>query len=121
MAEIDIIPVTIAAGQSLSAQVDIGTKSLVGIQIPSTWLAAPISLQASIDGGTTWGVVLTVAGGSTTPFQTASIANGTQVYVAIDPAILRGISSYKIQSGVPGTLVVQTGGVTLQLITRLAI
>ena len=121
MAEIDVITVTFTGGQSLSPQVDIGNKSLVGIQIPANWTTALLSLQASIDGGATWGVVLTAAGGTATPYQVASITGGAQCYIGIDPNILRGISSFKIQSGVPGALTPQTNAAVLSLVTRLAL
>lgn len=109
MAEIDILTTTIAAGQTVSAEADIGNKSLVGIQVPVNWSAATISFQASIDGGATWGPIVNAAGA----YSIASVGAG-QSYVAIDPTTLRGISSFKIVSGSS-----QTNAVTLSLITRL--
>jgi hypothetical protein len=116
--EIDNITAQIAAGQSLSAQVNIGTKSLVGLVLPANWSAAAggISLQASIDGGTTWGEVTTAAGA---PFAIGFTAAGA-AYIAIDPTTLRGAVSYKIRSGTLSVPVPQTNTVTLTLVTRLA-
>lgn len=118
--EIDTIQVQIAAGQSLSPQVDIGTKSLVGIQIPANWTTAAIAFQVSIDGGATWGPLLTT-GGSATPYAIASVTGGAQAYVAVDPSTLRGAVSFKVQSGTAASPVNQTNLVTINLITRLAV
>jgi hypothetical protein len=120
MAEIDIITTTIAAGQSLSPQVDIGTKSLVGLVIPSSWIAATggISFQVSPDGGATW-YELTIA--SSAAAYIIAFTGAGPAFLAIDPAILRGISSFKIRSGLVGAAVTQTGGAAIQLVTRLAI
>jgi hypothetical protein len=111
--EIDIITTTIASGQTTSPEVDIGNKVLVGIQVPSNWSAATISFLASIDGGATFGPVVNFAGGTTTPYVSASLGAG-QAYLALDPTILRGISSFKIVAGTA-----QANLVTLSLVTRL--
>lgn len=116
--EVDVITAQIAAGQSLSAEVDIGNKSLVGLLVPANWTTAGISMQASPDGGTTWGEVTTVAG---TPYAIGSVTGGTLAYyVAVDPTTLRGALALKIRSGTQASPVNQTNLVTLQLITRLA-
>ncbi len=118
MAEIDVITTAIAAGQSLSAEVDIGAKSLVGLLIPANWTTAGLSLQVSVDGGTTWGELTTVAG---TPYAIGSLTGGTLAYyVAIDPTTLVGAQALKIRSGTQASPVNQANLVTLQLITRLA-
>jgi hypothetical protein len=119
MAEIDTLQVQIAAGQSLSPQIDIGTKSLVALVLPSNWVAAAggISFQASIDGGTTWNELLTLAG---TPYAISFTAAGA-AYLALSPDILRGVQSLKIRSGTSASPVPQTNTVVLQLVTRLAL
>jgi len=119
MAEIDNIAGQIAAGQSLSAQINIGTKSLVGLVLPGNWSAAAggISFQVSIDGGATWGELTTQAGAAYAIGFTAAGA----AYIAIDPATLRGIQSLKIRSGTAAAPVNQTNAVTLQLVTRIAL
>ena len=114
MAEIDVLTTTIAATGTLSPEIDIGTKSLVGLQLPSGWVTAAITFQVSIDGGATWGALLDGATG--TVYTIPSVAGGSQVAIGIDPAKLRGWSSFKIQSGAS-----QTNGVTISLITRLAL
>jgi hypothetical protein len=119
MAEVDLIQAIIAAGQSLSAEADIGNKVLVGIVLPANWSATAggISLQASLDGGTTWNEVTTVAGA---PYAIAFTAAGA-ASLAIDPTTLRGIPSFKIRSGTKAVPANQTNTVTLQLITRLVV
>ena len=118
MQEVSNITATIAAGQSLSAEVDIGNQSLVGIILPANWTAAGLSLQVSPDGGTTWAELWTVAGA---PYAvgTVTIPSSTPVYIAIDPTTLRGALSLKIRSGTQASPVNQTNLVSLTLITRL--
>ena len=118
MSEVDNVQAQIAAGQSLSAQANIGTKSLVGIVVPANWTTAGISLQASLDGGATWFEVETAAG---PPFAIGSLTGGTARYVAIDPTTLRGAVAIKVRSGTAATPVNQTNAVTLQLVTRLVV
>lgn len=118
MAEVNVITAQIAAGASLSAEVDIGSKSLVGLLIPTNWTTAGLSFQVSPDGGATWGELTTVAG---TPYAIASLTGGTLAYyVAIDPTTLVGAQALKVRSGTQATPVNQTNLVTLQLVTRLA-
>ena len=117
MAEVDNIAASIASGQSLSAEVDIGSKSLVGLLVPANWTTAGISIQVSPDGGTTWAELTTVAG---TPYAIGSLTGGTLAYfVAIDPTTIRGAQALKIRSGTQAAPVNQTNTVALQLITRL--
>lgn len=118
MAEVDAVAVQIASGTSLSAEVDIGAKSLVGILVPSNWTTAGISLQVSPDGGTTWGELTTVAG---TPYAIGSVTGGAPAHtVAIDPTTLVGVQAIKVRSGTQASPVVQANTVALQLVTRLA-
>jgi hypothetical protein len=118
MAEVDNIACQIASGQSLSAEIDIGNKSLVGILIPTNWTTAGISIQVSPDGGVTWAELTVVAG---TPYAIGSVTGGTLAYyVAVDPTTLRGALAIKIRSGTQAAPVNQTNTVNLQLITRLA-
>lgn len=118
MAEVDVLTASITATQSLSGEVDIGSKSLVGLLIPTNWTTAGLSFQVSPDGGVTWAELTTVAG---TPYAIGSLTGGTLAYyVAIDPTTLRGALALKIRSGTQAAPVTQTNTVTLQLSTRLA-
>lgn len=118
MAELDNISAAIAAGTALSAEVDIGTKSLVGVYIPATWTTASITFQASPD-GSNWYEVYTIAG---TAYTISSLTGGTLAYfVAVDPTALRGMVALKVRSGTQAAPVNQVSLVTLQLMTRLAV
>lgn len=112
MAEIDNIAVAFGTGTT-SPAVGIGNKELVGIQIPSNWVTASLQLQASIDGGATFGSVLTVAG-TATPYAIGSITGGTQAYIAIDPNTLRGVNLIQFVASAA-----QTNNPTITLVTRL--
>jgi hypothetical protein len=115
--EVDLIQAVIAAGNSISAEIDIGAKSLVGLVLPANWIAAAggISFQVSVDGGATWGELTTVAG---TPYSIGFTAAGA-AYLAIDPTTLRGAQALKVRSGTLASPVPQTNSVNLQLLTRL--
>ncbi len=118
MAEIDYITATIASGTALSAEVDIGSKSLVGIFVPAAWTTAGISFQVSVDGGVTWGEL-----NDQTPaaIVVGSITGGTAVYIGIDPTRLRGPVALKVRSGTSATPVNQGSTVNLTLVTRLVL
>lgn len=110
------IAVAIGAGTALSAQVDIGNQTLVGIVVPSNWTTAAISLQASYDGGATWSELVDQTAAA---IGSSSLTGGTLSYfVAVDPTKLRGVRSVKVRSGTQATPVNQVAAVTLQLITR---
>ena len=52
MAEVDInVQAAIAQGASLSAQADIGNKSIVALVLPAAWVAAAggLSFQVSVE------------------------------------------------------------------------
>jgi hypothetical protein len=108
---LSLIPVTIAAGQSLSPQVDIGPGQLVGIYIPASWTVASPTFQVSPDGGVTWYEHISYTG-SPTVF---GYDSGVAAYLAVDPTLWQGALSLKIRSGVVGAPVAQVSTVTLQL------
>lgn len=108
-------PAAIALGAALSAQVDIGGYTLVGIMVPSTWTTAAITFQGSPDGGTTWGEVTDITG---VPIEVTSLTGGTAYFVALDPAKFRGLRSLKVRSGTVGAPVAQISAVSLMLLTR---
>lgn len=112
-----VTPCAITAGQSLSAEVDIGGNgALCGIQVPANWTTAGFSFQCSIDGGTTFGEVTDIAG---TALAVGSLTGGTLVYfVALDPAKFRGVRALKVRSGTQAAPVNQVNAVVLQLVTR---
>jgi hypothetical protein len=116
--EIDTVQAQIAAGESLSAEVDIGTKSLVGISVPNNFTAAELSFQVSFDGGETWGELVDNTNTAIT-IPTVTIENDLPAQIAINPAQWQGIAALKIRSGTSGAPVNQVNAVTITLITRL--
>lgn len=114
---IDAIPAPIAAGQSLSAQINIGGKTLVGIAIPANWTSAGLSFQASGDGGATFGELLDE---TATAKSVGSVAGGTYTEIAFDPTKWRGITCIKVRSGTSASPVIQTNTVSVKLLTRFA-
>jgi hypothetical protein len=113
---VDQVPVTIAQNTALSPEVDVGGKVLVGIKVPSSWVTAGISFQASID-GVTWAEL---EDQTATAISVASLTGGTQYLVAMDPTKVRGVRAIKVRSGTAASPVNQTasGGVALMLLTR---
>ena len=107
--------VQIAAGQSLSPEVDVGPKDLVGIIVPANWTTAAITLQASID-GVTWNELVDQ---TATAVGCSSLTGGTLSYfVAVDPTKLRGVQALKVRSGTQAVPVVQAAQVTLTIVRR---
>jgi hypothetical protein len=108
---IEVIFASITSGQSLSAEVDIGAKTLHGIAMPAGWDAAAMTFQVSVDGGTTW-----------LEMQSTSAAISYTVaanqYIAVDPAIWRGVNAVKVRSGTSGSPVNQTATRSIGLVVK---
>ncbi len=112
---IDQITATILSGTAVttpSTGIALGAKTLVGIVMPSAWTAAAITFQVSADGGTTWSEMTTSAGAAVS----YTVAAGQ--FIAIDPALWRGINLIIIRSGTSGSPVNQGADRVLTLITR---
>jgi hypothetical protein len=105
------IAATITSGTALSGAVPIGPKTLVGIAMPAGWDAAALTFQVSIDGGTTW---LEMQSSSAVISYTAA----ANQYIAIDPAIWRGVTHLKVRSGTSGAPVNQTADRILNLMVK---
>jgi hypothetical protein len=105
-----VIPVTIASGQSLSAEVNVGAKRIVGIQMPAGWDTAGITFVA-VTRQTNAAVPTVTYGkvqdaGGTELLITTPVADA---YVAIAPtAATDGLGRIKVRSGVAATPVNQT-------------
>jgi hypothetical protein len=100
---LDDYQAVIAAGQSLSGPVLMGADTLVAISMPSSWVNASLTFQASPDGGTTWQELYDGAGNA---------LSGLPSYV------WRGINALQVRSGTLAAPVVQTAGATITLIGR---
>jgi len=105
------IPALIASGTSLSGAIALGDGTLCGIAMPAGWDAAALSFQVSVDGGTTWGEMQTITAA-------VSVTAAAGQYIALDPAIWRGLNLLKVRSGSLASAVNQTADRTLTLQTR---
>jgi hypothetical protein len=105
------ISVTISSGTSLSAATPLGDSVLTGIAMSAGWDAAALTFQVSADGGTTWGEMQSISA-------VISYTAAAGQYIAIDPALWRGINMIKVRSGTSGTAVPQTADRILTLVTR---
>jgi len=97
--------------------VDIGTKSLVAISLPSNWSEAGLSFQVSFD-GESWGELVDTTNTAIT-VPAVAIAGGKPAQIAVNPAQWQGVAALKIRSGTSGAPVDQVAAVTISLITRL--
>ena len=103
--------VLIASGTSLSAEVDLGANSLVGIAMPAAWTAADLTFQVSPDGGVTWLELQNIS--AAVDFKAAA-----GQFIAVDPTMLRGFNALKVRSGTSSVPVNQGANSTLTLIGR---
>lgn len=109
--DLEAISVLIASGTSLSAKVNLGVKTVVGIAMPAAWDAADLTFQASADDGASFGEV---QDGATPLVQTVSAGTVVQ----IDPAGWRGLNCLKVRSGASGAPVNQSADRTIKLLCR---
>ena len=106
-----LVPVTILSGQSLSAEVNVGSMEIVGVQMPAGWDAAGLALQAATRSTVgppnvaTFGNVIDIAGVAL-PLATAPLLD---TYVALAPtAAFVGLGRVKVRSGTNAVPVNQT-------------
>lgn len=111
MAYIDLQTATIGIGASLSPEVALGQKTLVGILMPAAWTTASLTFQATVD-DTNFAELYDGAGNP------VSLTVAAGQFIQIDPAKWRGITGLKLRSGSAGSPVNQTDGAAITLITR---
>lgn len=111
----DTASVTIANGTSLSGAVNLGSKILSAIIIPSGWTAAALSFQASDDQGQTWKDVYDQGGNEINVAQAYVVINRR---ISIDPGDFGGIDFIKVRSGLSAAAVNQGADRVLTLVTR---
>lgn len=111
MAYIEFQTANIAAAASLSPEVALGEKTLVGIVIPAGWTAASITFQATPDDMNFY-ELYDGAGNEVT------LTGAAGQLVQIDPTKWRGITGIKVRSGTLASPIAQASAVTLTLITR---
>lgn len=104
------IQVTISSGTAVSPAVGLGAGTLVGIAMPGGWDTAGLTFQASPDGAT----FLNVQGASAELTYAAAAGE----WIAVDPALWRGINEMKIRSGTGSVPVNQTADRIITLIVK---
>jgi len=113
------VPVIIASGASLSGPVDLQGATLVGIEMPDTWTAASITLQAKSD----------PASATFFEAQRVDALNGAAVaiqfnvaqaiyYSIINVRDLSALRYVKVRSGTSGTPVAQAAERSFYLIAK---
>lgn len=111
--EVDVVIPSGAAG--LSAYVDLKGNIPVAIQMPGTWVAAALTFQASLDGGTTFNDLYDTDGS-----EISLTVAAARVVVLSTPAIFWAGGLIKVRSGTAATPVNQTADRTLKLFVRRA-
>jgi hypothetical protein len=110
-----VVPVVIANGTSLSADVNVNGRTIVGIQMPAGWDTASITFAAltrSASGTDTYGKVQDQGG-----TEVVVTAPAADTYVAIAPTqAVVGLGRIKVRSGVAATPVNQPAERTLYLV-----
>ena len=114
------VDVAFAAGAATSSAVDlrqllhadgtpdVGELRLIGFKIPSGWVAAPLTLLHSLDGGVTYQSMYDATG---VEYQMTVVAGS---YTLLMPSDLIGISNFKLQSGTTSAQVTQPSAVTVR-------
>ncbi len=108
---VDYQQATIADGQSLSAGVNLQTKTLTGVIVASTWNTAALTFQGSYDGTNYFNLF-----NGASELSYAAIAAST--WVLVDPTLFYGLPYIKVRSGTAGSAVAQTGDTIVTLISR---
>ena len=105
-----LLAATIAAGASLSPQINLGAQTLHGILIPAGWTAAGLTFQVSVDNGATFHEM---NDNTATAISAAVTAGG---YAALNPELWRAVNVLKIRSGMLHSPVNQAAPATLTLV-----
>lgn len=107
---IDTTTVAIANGASLSSAVDLGGRKLVAIIMPSTWTAASLTFQGSVDNSNYFNVY----DGATE----RALIVAASYYSAVNIGDWIGFRYLKVRSGTSGTPVNQAGDRVLTLVVQ---
>lgn len=101
----------ISSGQSVSTTVFLGNGTLVGLIVPSSWTAANITIQASLNNTTFYDVHFD----NGTEYQLSAAASR---WITMLPHEVSGILYLRLRSGTSGAPVNQAADRTITLITR---
>lgn len=106
-----LLAVTIAATESLSAEIDLRGYEVVAIHMPAAWTAANLTFQAATQPGGTYADVHDDEGAEIT----VTAAAGHVVTIGIDLKKMRGLNFIRVRSGTSGTAVAQAAERTIYL------
>lgn len=108
------VPATIATGESLSAEIDLGAgRVLCGIDMPADWTAANLTFQASYNSGGTFDNLYDQYGTEKT------VTAAEDRYIPLDdPAFWMGVRYLKVRSGTAASAVAQGAERVIQLIVK---
>jgi hypothetical protein len=90
MAALEIIPATIAAGQTVSAPVSIGVKTVVGLAMPAVWSSGALTFRISPDGASFLPFVDT----SNSAIAVSTPAAGT--FIGVNPTLFAAVNEFEI-------------------------
>lgn len=105
------LTVTIANGASISGAADLSGTSFVGYVMPSSWTAADITLQGSVDGNNFFNLY-DQFGNEVRHVSAASR------FIALNPAELACVRHLKLRSGTSSSAVNQGAERIITLVTR---
>jgi hypothetical protein len=103
--------VTIASGQSLSDAINVSTRTVVGVVIP-TWTSAAASFEVSYD-GSEYFRVKEVDGD-----EYSLVAGTGNAFFSIAPTVLLGAHSLKIRSGTGASPVAQAAARSIKVVLK---
>ncbi|MGJ4888941.1 hypothetical protein ACQR1Y_12145 [Bradyrhizobium sp. HKCCYLRH3099] len=103
---------TILNGASVTSDIALGAKALIGLEMPGSWTAANLTFRVSTDGGQNYSNLYDASGNE----YTVTVAAGRYVY--LDPGVFIGINMLQIRSGTSGSAVNQGADRIIKLAIR---
>lgn len=95
----EVIPVTILSGQTVSAEVNVGHRRIVGIQMPAAWTAGTIAFQALIRQAGDTPVFGSVVDGANAAITTGTTPTADTYMALPDSVALKGLGRIKVVAG----------------------
>ena len=103
--------VTITSGTSVSTTLDLKSRPIVGVALPSSWTTADITFQVSFD-GTTWHDVYSIWGDE------LIVPAAASRYITFSTYESLGARYIRVRSGTAASAVNQAADRTLRILTR---
>lgn len=110
-------PVTIANGESLSSEADLGPHALVGIRTPAAWTAADITFEASLTSGGTYAPLVDFTG---TRIRVSNVETAAVRHIAMESVWFGSVQFIKLRSTAAGGVTAENQGAarTITVIAR---